>query len=175
MSCHWLLSLLLYMDFGGNKSYTFKTENCFSRTSDSHITRFNRVYHVNEFYDVEVEAIKAHFGKLPFTWVIEARDKKAADILEKHGFIQFHEPFYGMSADIKNITEMVYDSPIIIKEIHTKSDREKLIDVIALSNSINDKEELAKAINDLLIKGLSSIKVYLGFYNQEPCAASIFI
>ena len=175
MSYHWLLPLLLYMDFGGTKFYSFKTENCFSRTSGSQITRFNRVYHGNELYDVEVETIKSQFGTLPFTWIIEVHDKKAAHILEKHGFIQFHEPFYGMSADIRNIDEMIYAPYITIKEIHEKSDREKLIDIIARSNSINDKEELTKAINDLLVKGFPFIKLYLGFYNQELCAASIFI
>lgn len=137
MSCHWLLPLLLYMDFGGNKSYTFKTENCFSRTSDSHITRFNRVYHVNEFYDVEVEAIKAQFGILPFTWVIEAHDKKAAHILEKHGFIQFPELFYGMRANIEDIADTLYAPDVTVKEIHTKYEREKLIDILSRSNSID--------------------------------------
>ena len=175
MTYQWLLSLLLYMDFGGNQLYSFRTENCFSTKSDSRLVRFNRVYHVNTFSDSEVVNIKDQFGAIPFSWIIETHDHNAASMLERHGFTKYPDMFYGMKANIENIVDDTYAPHIIIKEINEQHDIEKLIDIILLSNSIYEKDELIKAIDDLRLKAAQSIKLYLGFYEQEPCATSIVI
>ena len=170
-----LLPLLLYMDFGGNPVYNFKTENCFIVRSNCAFVRFNRVYHHNEFSDAEVEAIKTYFNKIPFSWIIDVNDQKAADILNNHGFVKYPDPFSGMVANISPIVDTAYGLGITVKEINQKEDIDMLIDIIARSNPGYEKSEWQKAIYDLLAKGTPHIKLYIGFYADQPCAASIII
>ena len=175
MSYHLLLSLLMYADFGGNLLYDFRTENCFVSQSHCNLTRFNRAYHNNTFSDEEVEAIKIYFGRVPFTWTVCADDFNAENMLQKHGFIKYPYPFSGMKANIEYITDEVYAPYIIIKEIDQKDEIEKLIDIMSISHSILEKEELRKGIDSLLMKGSGLVKLYVGFYEKIPCAASIII
>jgi hypothetical protein len=165
----------MYADFGGYLSYDFKTENCFASQSNCNLARFNRAYHINTFSDEEVEAIKIEFGRVPFTWTVQAGDFYAESMLEKHEFIKYPHPFSGMKADIKNITDEIYAPHITIKEIDQGNDIDKLVDIISVSHSIPEKDELRKGINSLLIKGSVSVKLYLGFYEDVACAASIII
>ncbi len=170
-----LLPLLLFMDFGGNQLYSFKTENCFACKSPSSIVRFNRAYHHNEFCDAEVKAIKNHFNTNSFSWWVDIHDQKAAHILHEHGFIQYPHTFVGMRADITNLAHNTYEPPITVKEITQKEDIEIWIDIVFRNNPGYEKHEWEKSRYDLLEKGTSSIKLYVGFYAGEPCATSMII
>ncbi len=163
------------MDFGGNRLYSFKTENCFTSKSNSSLARFNRACHRSEFRNDEIKAIINHFNAASFTWFIETDDHKSADLLDKHGFIKYPALFSAMKADIANIADHDYGSHIAVKEISQKEDVQTLINIIACNDPQYPKYEWEKGIYDLLEKGSQSIKLYLGFYEGEPCATSIII
>jgi GNAT superfamily N-acetyltransferase len=170
-----LLPLLLYMDFGGNPAHNFATENCLLRKSSSSIIRFNRAYHTNDISDDEVEQIKSYFGTTPFSWFIESDDHKTADVLNRHGFIRYSETFYGMQANIENIADYGYGQHIAVQEINEQDDIETLVNIIFRNNPGYEESEWAKAIHELREKGAGFVKLYLGFYDDDPCATSIII
>lgn len=165
------------MDFGGNAAWTFRTENCFAMKSNTNLFRFNRVCHVNNFSELEVEDIKKHFNKTPFCWAINICDQQAATILQKHKFIQYPETVSAMSLDTTTIKKENYAPHIRIEEIDKEEEKNIKTWTYIIANSFTNYEqsELIKAIYSLLEKGSPSIKLYIGFYKEIPCAAGMII
>ena len=175
MSHLFLLPLLLYMDFGGNATWTFRTENCLAIKSNTNIFRFNKVCHIDNFSELELEEIKKEFSTKPFCWAVNIQDQQAAMLLQKHKFIQHPEIFSAMSANITTLKEQDYAPHISIREIDKKKDIKTWI-YIATNSSIHcEQSELIQALYNLLEKGSTSIRLYLGFYKEIPCTASMII
>lgn len=169
----YLLTLLLYMDFGGYPTYDFTTAHCMAVKSGAQLRPCNRVCNTQGVAGDEVEAIKNYFSAIPFTWIIEADDTASSAVLQDNGLKKVAE-FWAMSADLSWISSELYSSDIHVSVVRNTS---QINTWLSITSTVYNypAEQLEKAISYLGDKGNGSVTLYLGFYNNVACAASMSI
>jgi ribosomal protein S18 acetylase RimI-like enzyme len=169
-----LLQYLLYMDPAIGLTFDAATNHCFLFTSGSIIRSCNRVCHNGRPTDAEIASIRSFFDQIPFTWVFEAADHESRMLLENHGL--HHKASYpGMLRMLDDLPLCFFNEAIVIKELDVNSaDVEHWIMVVAQSFKIPHLE-LSKVINVLKQKIPHALKLYLGFYQENPAAAAMII
>jgi len=169
-----LLQNLLFMNFGGNVFIDYITEHCFAMKSAGSLGRFNRVYNSDLVTSNEVIAIKNYFKTVNFTWVVDSTDHITIKLLEDHGF-NYKGSFPAMIADLQAVKEWDANDQIMVREIADEDLVATWISIVSHTYHYNE-EELAKALHSLIARApQGSLKLYLGFYENKPVAASMVV
>lgn len=168
-----LLQLLLYMDFGGTLVSDYTTQHCYAQKSGCAIRSCNRVCNRAGLQAVEVAQIKQFFGVTPFTWVVDAHDKQTREMLQANG-LQYIAQFPAMHADISVLSDVIYEPDITIKRVYTQEDFALWAYIPSVCYGYASSE-LLKMITLFTQRGGDAFRVYVGFYKDIPCAASMTV
>jgi GNAT superfamily N-acetyltransferase len=167
-----LLQNLLFMNFGGNPYIDYATEHCFAMKTAGSLGRFNRVYNSEPITSSEVIAIKDYFKTVNFTWLVESSDHATIKLLEDHG-LNYMGSFPAMIADLPSVKKIDAGDKIGVKEISFEDDSIALWTAIACEVYNYNEQEMVKAIHSLIARAQGMLKLYLGFYENKPVAASM--
>lgn len=91
-------------------------------------TAFNYVYLSDEI--IAIDDILNHFGKLPFTWIVNDDYHSLQDLLGKNGFY-CDESWEGMACDLQNLENVTSDS-ITIRLVDDENSLQDWLDTASL-------------------------------------------
>lgn len=169
MDITFLLSSLLFMNFGQQSFVDYANSNCHAMNTGSMIGRCNRVFNHAAITDEDVADIKNYFKDIHFTWAIDKADTKSTNFLLRHGLhYKAHAPI--MMLELDRVKDRAINPLLTMKEVNDEHDFNAWIDITG-TNYNYDKKELARAIRFLKQRAGDYLTLYLGYYDGKPAAS----
>lgn len=168
-----LLQYLLFMNPQIGLDFDLVTQNCFVFNSTSQVNAANRVCHNAVPKTVEIGKIKKYFMETQFTWVVDATDLESINNLEQNG-LEFKGAFPAMMLDLVNFDLPKYDDHVTKIDLNN-IEALKTWDLIVSQSFGRPAQELLKAINLFKQKIPNNLKLYVGYYYDQPVSAGMAI
>ena len=172
-----LLQFLLFMNPSINLHVNFKTENCLIFDSNTSLPSFNRVCHNQTPTTHEIEHIKDHFKKRPFTWFVKSKNKKQRHLLEKNN-LNYRGSFPLMTLNLNALKQPKKASEGTITITVIDPTNAELLNqwsfIISQAFFLSQTELIAvvQHFNQLMHKHL---KLYLGVHEGKAVTAGMLI
>lgn len=169
-----LLQSLLFMNFGGNLIFDYMTDHCFAMNTRKAIGKCNRICSSPEVRNDEVIAIKKYFNTVPFTWFVNISENKTIQLLQANG-LKYKTSCPAMILDLQHMHHIKLADSIIVKEIKNAEDLLCWVSIVAVAYHL-DKTVFKQVIDFFIARApAGTLRLYIGFYNNEPVAASMII
>lgn len=168
------LPSLLFMNFGHNQFIDYQTGNCLATKTDGKLGRCNRVFNNGPLSSTDIQHIKHFFNGVPFTWVIDEQDKQDQQLLRESSLI-FKGNFPALFLDLRQLIAP-RAADVVVKEVVIQDDSTTWISIASQNyHYLSNKAEFVKALHFLKNRAQENIKFYVGYYKNEPAAASMIV
>lgn len=166
-----ILQNLLFMNFGNQSYVDYATEHCFAMRTSGAIGRCNRISNITDATYDEINNMLNNFGQFPCTWVIDQADMHIVDYMQKLG-LHYKNKVPAMIADLDKLPK--FNIAWDIKEGSFLHDLQTWTAIVSKVYNYN-QSELFKSIAFLKERGQDSVRIFIGYDNEVPVAASMMI
>lgn len=174
------LSYLLFLDPVMNVKVDYVTQHCTAFKCGAFDNDCNRVYHDQTPTDEEVREINSFFADVPYSWLVQVEDNVTRQVLEKNGLLRIPQSLPAsplMILDLDNFDGYVNQlDDFIVCEIDGNDSR-GMMQWIHDNASVSHAPviDFVKFMMPLQDRYGSNMRLYVGYYQQEPVATTMTI
>lgn len=169
-----LLHYLLFMDLGSGLVFDHVTERTYSFKSDSLIPACNRVCSKEQLLESDVDDMRAHFGSIPFTWLVDEQESSTIELLKRKGFTN-RITLSAMNFNLYELKLLHCNTPVKVHEVMTDEELAQWITITSRIYSYipNDLKQFIDHIYQQAAPG--SVHLYIAWHEDIPYASAMAI